>query len=81
MCRIPSNPKSDNRAEIDAAIVGQAVALLKTRNCFDETAFRQFLRDAGLVIVLPDEVTAKWLHRVAEGVASDFTRWMAGGLQ
>jgi hypothetical protein len=70
-----------DRGKVDLAIIGQAVALLKTRSCFDETAFRRFLKNAGLVVALPDEITSEWLREIAEGVASEFTQWMAGGLQ
>jgi hypothetical protein len=85
MTRISRTPTDDNDRpsgeKVAGVIVNQAAALLTSRNCFDQTAFRQFLKEAELVIALPDEITAGSIHEAAEGVASGFTRWMARGLQ
>ena len=62
------------REAIDLAVVGEAIRILKNRHCFHKAAFRRYLRESGLLVVVPDEVTPEWLHRIALGIAGEFAR-------
>ncbi len=77
MVHIPDSKPSDN----EVPIVAETVRILKNRHRFNEVAFRKYLKDAGWFVAIPDEVTPEWVHRVAESLAGEFTRWQAGGRQ
>jgi hypothetical protein len=90
MSPIPSTPESDNirrsPAEVTAhdlalALATETTEVLKARGDYDEAALDDYVAGARLCVALPDEITAEWIRWIAEGVANDFTQWLAGGLQ
>jgi hypothetical protein len=62
------------REELDLAIVGEAIRILKNRHCFKMNAFRRYLRDLGLFVAVPDQVTPEWVHRIALSIAHGFVQ-------
>jgi hypothetical protein len=62
------------REELDGAIVGEAIRILKNRHRFEKAAFRRYLNELGLFVAVPDEVTPEWVHQIALGIANEFVQ-------
>ena len=58
----------------NAAIVAEAVNVLKSRGDFDQTAFCDYLVEAVLFVPPPDQHASKWRRRLFESIATQYIR-------
>jgi len=74
---VTRSPRPDAR-EIGARLARETAKILTARDAFDPAAFVQYLeagRPLDLLYPPPAEITAEWVHWVAEAAADEFMAW------